>query len=61
MKDSCSRKDDTDAMRRFKRDAKRIKRERGVSHSEALEILAELSGFMDYEQAKRALNEGADQ
>ena len=49
-------KDDSKSLQRFKRRAKLLARERAVSHSMALEIQAEIEGFLDYEEAKFILN-----
>ncbi len=54
-----SRFGDSPALRQFKRRAKALKKERGLSHSEALEVLAEIEGYLDYAEAQRLLQHDA--
>lgn len=39
----------------FKRAAKKLKRDKGISHTEALEELARLMKFKDFHEARKAL------
>lgn len=44
----------------FKRLARQIKRELGVSHTKALEVAAQRLGYPHYYAAKRAYDEGVE-
>lgn len=45
------------ALQDFKRRAKNLKRERGISHGEALEALADAEGFLDYAEVRQTLGQ----
>lgn len=55
MKD---KKTDAPLLRHIKKEAAKLAKERGIPHAEALEIVAERLGFIDYAEARRRASEG---
>jgi hypothetical protein len=45
-------------LKQLKRHAKKVKRETGISHSQALENTAKDAGFRDYRDAQKTLPTG---
>lgn len=55
MSDSISSDDAPRSIEKIKRDAKHLKRELGIRHHEALDIVSQRHGYRDYRHARAEL------